>query len=132
MAEPVPASDLAINGRTHPQEKLLIQESRDADSQDDERTLHPSTKQSTSSTYGGTDPERGGLDKDEQRHLSTIQEKDQAPLDPNIVDWDGPDDPEKPTNWAASRKYGIVAIISSITFLTYAENPYFTEESPRG
>ncbi|KAJ5899413.1 MFS transporter [Penicillium taxi] len=35
--------------------------------------------------------------------------------DPNVVDWDGPDDPANPLNWPASRKNIHVAIISIST-----------------
>ncbi|KAI5808427.1 major facilitator superfamily domain-containing protein [Pyronema omphalodes] len=38
--------------------------------------------------------------------------------DPNIVWWDGPNDPENPMNWPKWRKYIAVAIVSSITFIT--------------
>jgi multidrug resistance protein len=38
--------------------------------------------------------------------------------DPNIVDWDGPDDPDKAMNWPNSRKWANVSIISTVTFLT--------------
>lgn len=36
----------------------------------------------------------------------------------NIVNWDGPDDPQNPMNWSAKLKWGNVAVISVITFLT--------------
>lgn len=38
--------------------------------------------------------------------------------DPNIVDWDGSDDPYKAINWTSKKKWSNVAVISSITFLT--------------
>ncbi|CCX16704.1 Similar to Uncharacterized transporter C1529.01; acc. no. Q9USN4 [Pyronema omphalodes CBS 100304] len=38
--------------------------------------------------------------------------------DPNIVWWDGPNDPENPMNWLQWRKNIAVAIVSSITFIT--------------
>ena len=40
--------------------------------------------------------------------------------DPNIVDFNGPDDPEKAVNWPAKRKWSMLALISSMTFITYA------------
>lgn len=39
--------------------------------------------------------------------------------DANIVNWEGPDDPQNPMNWSSSLKWSNVAIISTITFLTY-------------
>jgi hypothetical protein len=40
--------------------------------------------------------------------------------DPNIVDWDGPDDPENPQNWTDGRKWGIIATLAAVTLVTYA------------
>ena len=45
-------------------------------------------------------------------------ETQQTEVDPNIVGWDGPDDPNNPYNWAGGLKWGNIAVISSITFLT--------------
>ncbi|KAL8897001.1 MAG: hypothetical protein Q9207_007436, partial [Kuettlingeria erythrocarpa] len=128
MAEPVPGSDPAATGGNQADEKLVAQEQHGAHLHDDDRTIYPSTNHSTASDYGDTDPEKGGLAKDE---LRAIDEKQQEPLEPNLVDWDGPDDPEKPTNWASSRKYGIIAIISSITFLTPLASSMFAPGIPQ-
>ena len=52
--------------------------------------------------------------------LSSQKEPDtqQTEVDPNIVGWDGPDDPKNPYNWTGGLKWGNIAVISSITFLT--------------
>ena len=39
--------------------------------------------------------------------------------DPNIVSWDGPDDPENPLNWTKKRKVTATISIALITLLTY-------------
>lgn len=38
--------------------------------------------------------------------------------DPNVVFWDGPDDPQNPLNWSRSAKWGSIAVVSGITFLS--------------
>ncbi|KAF2494681.1 MFS general substrate transporter, partial [Lophium mytilinum] len=38
--------------------------------------------------------------------------------DPNIVDWDGPDDPANPMNWSSGKKVTAVGIVSMIAFLS--------------
>jgi hypothetical protein len=38
--------------------------------------------------------------------------------DPNVVDWDGPDDPENPLNWSQAKKWVNIATISTITLIT--------------
>lgn len=37
--------------------------------------------------------------------------------DPNIVEWDGPDDSENPLNWSAGRKWANVITFSTITMI---------------
>lgn len=39
--------------------------------------------------------------------------------DPNIVSWDGPNDPDNPVNWSSGLKWSNVALVSAITFLTF-------------
>lgn len=38
--------------------------------------------------------------------------------DPNLVWWDGPNDPENPMNWSMKKKWASVGIVSGITFLS--------------
>lgn len=40
------------------------------------------------------------------------------PNDPDVVDWDGPNDPGKALNWTQKKKLANLAVVSSITFLT--------------
>ena len=79
-------------------------------SHDDEKKLSESGKE--------TDLEAG-------RHsTSTADQKtpevqSAEPVDPNVVDWDGPDDQGNPINWPEKKKWGNIVVLSSITFLTY-------------
>jgi hypothetical protein len=52
--------------------------------------------------------------------FSSASEKQQniSPPDPNIVGWDGDDDPQNPMNWSPFLKWGAIAIVSGVTFLT--------------
>lgn len=38
---------------------------------------------------------------------------------PDLVDWDGPDDPENPFNWPSYKKWRQLMFMSVNTFLTY-------------
>jgi hypothetical protein len=38
--------------------------------------------------------------------------------DPNVVDWDGPDDPANPMNWSSKKKVAAIGIVSLITMLS--------------
>ncbi|KAF5667560.1 major facilitator family transporter [Fusarium heterosporum] len=64
------------------------------------------------------------LDEDLKRERdieegSTSVESDGPTIDdPNIVNWDSPDDPANPQNWSMKKKTITVVIVSSITFVT--------------
>ncbi|KAF4972816.1 hypothetical protein FSARC_716 [Fusarium sarcochroum] len=50
---------------------------------------------------------------------STSVDLDEPTIDdPNVVNWDGPDDPANPQNWSMKKKTITVIIVSSITFVT--------------
>ncbi|KAK0510101.1 hypothetical protein JMJ35_007495 [Cladonia borealis] len=38
--------------------------------------------------------------------------------DPNLVSWDGPEDPENPKNWSFKRKWAATIVVSSFTFIS--------------
>ncbi|KAK5124307.1 hypothetical protein LTR85_002010 [Meristemomyces frigidus] len=38
--------------------------------------------------------------------------------DPNLVTWNGPDDPENPKNWTTKRKWAATFVVSSFTFIS--------------
>lgn len=42
--------------------------------------------------------------------------------DPNIVNWDGPEDPENPRNWKSSFKLVNVLLIGLSVLCTYVEH----------
>ncbi|EUC41983.1 hypothetical protein COCMIDRAFT_8389 [Bipolaris oryzae ATCC 44560] len=50
--------------------------------------------------------------------------------DPNIVDFDGPDDPENPMNWTAFKKWGTISLVAAITFLTPLASSQFAPGVP--
>ena len=63
------------------------------------------------------------LDLEEGKHPSISSSKtdvisDDPRPDSNVVNWEGPDDPKNPMNWSSRLKWGNIAVISSITFLT--------------
>lgn len=49
--------------------------------------------------------------------------------DPNIVDWDGPDDPERPRNWPARRKVLFVIVTSAmVTCVSFGSSVFAPAE----
>jgi hypothetical protein len=49
----------------------------------------------------------------------TVTQDDEIKEDPNIVDFDGPDDPENPFNWPTWKKGRQLALMSFNTFITW-------------
>ncbi|KAH8885852.1 MFS multidrug transporter-like protein [Thozetella sp. PMI_491] len=43
---------------------------------------------------------------------------DRGTTDPNLVGWQGPEDPGNPKNWPSRRKWAATLIVSSFTFIT--------------
>jgi hypothetical protein len=58
-------------------------------------------------------PQGADADEDSEKQSSLAQ----LDTDSNIVDWDGPKDPDNPLNWPASKKNFHVAIVSIFTLV---------------
>ena len=44
---------------------------------------------------------------------------DSAPDDPDLVTWDGDNDPQNPMNWPEKKKWSNLGILSLLTLITY-------------
>ncbi|KAJ9165188.1 MFS general substrate transporter [Coniochaeta hoffmannii] len=51
--------------------------------------------------------------------------------DPNVVSWDGPDDPQNPKNWTDKKKWTNVAILSILTVITPLGSSMFAPGIPK-
>ena len=71
------------------------------------------------STEGAQPHHKQGQDVEKNQGTAGVVDTPDKPepRDPNVVDWDGPDDPENPLNWSFPRKAMGVSIVSAITFL---------------
>ena len=45
------------------------------------------------------------------------QKREDETADPNVVDWDGPDDPQNPLNWPTWKIKTHIFLVSAITFI---------------
>lgn len=63
-----------------------------------------------------TDIECLSVERFPEREKSGVKRK--GPRDPNIVDFDGPDDPENPLNWSTTRKTTSIFIVSPTALLS--------------
>ena len=69
------------------------------------------------------DEEAGRISTDDKLSAQEYKHEREHPQadenDPNVVFWDGSDDPDNPVNWKESLKWANVATIAAITFITY-------------
>lgn len=47
--------------------------------------------------------------------------------DPNLVDWDGPSDPDNPQNWSVKKKWYITMMLSCLTFCITFSSSVFSQ-----
>jgi multidrug resistance protein len=60
-----------------------------------------------------------------------LAEQEEEVHDPNIISWDGPNDPQNPMNWSDMRKWLSIALVSMITFLTPLGSSSFAPGVPQ-
>ncbi|KAL8791737.1 MAG: hypothetical protein Q9195_005675 [Heterodermia aff. obscurata] len=114
-------------------DELAMLEGHDAD-------IPVEEKPSTATNNSTTDQSPPSLEsddtriKDEEQAVANTETKleteDVGDIDPNIVSWDGPDDPENPINWKESLKWANVVAVSFITFITPLASSMFAPGIP--
>lgn len=70
---------------------------------------------------------RHDTSESEKRQQADQDEKEDGKeeKDPNVVDWDGPDDPTNPLNWSKKRKWGIAVCMGLMTLVvTFASSVF--------
>jgi hypothetical protein len=83
-----------------------------------------------------TDVEKGAQSQalsthTDERTLSGNEPAQEEARDPNIVDWDGPDDPANPLNWPMKKKWSIIAALGAVTFITPLASSFFAPGVPQ-
>ncbi|KAJ5963087.1 hypothetical protein N7481_013392 [Penicillium waksmanii] len=64
---------------------------------------------------------------DIEKVVDTTQNPDDSSADPNLVDWNGKEDPENPQNYSNLRKWAITLTMSSMTvWITFASSVFST------
>ncbi|KAF9516079.1 hypothetical protein BS47DRAFT_1341426 [Hydnum rufescens UP504] len=84
------------------------------------------------------DPELGGTKTppansdtvvSKEAHLSQANVIDNA-VDPNLVDWDGPDDPDNPMNWSFKKRLTVHFALCLLTVSVYIGSAIYTASIP--
>jgi multidrug resistance protein len=124
MATPASYSDPARDAQDLPNGpiKEAYEQGHDADSRMLEDTF-------------GKDVEKGVESHAHSTHTDDRTSSVVVPVeqerDPNIVDWDGPDDPANPQNWPAKKKWGIIGALGAVTLITPLASSFFAPGVPQ-
>ena len=74
-----------------------------------------------SSRTRNTDVEKGETSQDGSK------QKEEQPKDPNLIEWDGEDDPENPMNWSVTKKWIVTISLGFMTLcVTFASSVFST------
>ncbi|KAL5414368.1 hypothetical protein PMIN06_002347 [Paraphaeosphaeria minitans] len=73
-------------------------------------------------SYNGQGEAMDDVEKQQTQDNQGATEKD-----PNLIEWDGPEDPENPQNWGRGYKWLITSILGMVTFvITFASSVFST------
>ncbi|KAJ5200591.1 Major facilitator superfamily domain general substrate transporter [Penicillium cf. griseofulvum] len=85
------------------------------------------SKEHGSIDVGVADTLHDKSEPDVESAVETSRKPDDSNKDPNLVDWDGKDDPENPQNYSNLRKWIITLTMSSMTvWITFASSVFST------
>lgn len=62
--------------------------------------------------------EKARDEKGANENGGAVIEVGQQEQDPDVVSWDGPDDPQNPVNWPDSKKWFNITVLSVLTIIT--------------
>ncbi|KAJ9645324.1 hypothetical protein H2199_003330 [Coniosporium tulheliwenetii] len=130
MSVPATFSDPAFESRNLSKEdfRLAYEEGHDADLRS---TSGPDVTHEKRSF--NADLEKGDHPSTATSEAPTVVEDETSePKDPNIVWWDEPadQDPANPMNWSSGKKWGNIAVLSAITFVTPLASSMFAPGVP--
>lgn len=121
MAE---ASTHPPSQREKAREELAFLEGHDADLPTNKKVDLPSKQSSPYASNRLRDVKKGadveaGIVQTANPTQAAAEGRGEHPDNPNIVSWDGPGDPANPMNWSAKITWSHIAVVSSITLVTF-------------
>lgn len=114
MGEQIPLS-LLVGGKEQKEDLAYIE------GHNTSYILSPAQSDSGFETSPTLTETRGSFDLEggRQKFPAAVEPTSEEADDPNIVSWDGPDDPDNPLNWSSGLKWSNIALVSAITFVTF-------------
>lgn len=117
---------------SHPQQTLEAQQSIPPTNKSDKEARSPSDHQLSSSSPAAASSSTSTLNEKDAENDVEKNTKSAPPLgqeekDPNVVSFDGPDDPYNPQNWPHGKKWLYAAVLGSMTLcVTFASSVFST------
>jgi hypothetical protein len=116
---------------------LPAAERHDANMSTNVESIHHAASRTSSRPRTAADEEKNSpvamekdLEKGEDAESSASTDQPEEVTNPNIVDFDGVDDTENPMDWRMSKKWGMISLVSAITFLTPLASSMFAPGVP--
>ena len=97
--------------------KLIVENNATTDMESSLRSSCASTSAEKESISPVSDRMSNEIEKVAESATGTVGV--QAELDPNVVDWDGTDDPDMPLNWTSRKKWTNILFVAALALLTY-------------
>jgi hypothetical protein len=101
---------------------LAAAEGHDADIPTNVGSIHQAASRTSSRPRTATGEEKDipatmekDLEKGADAESTTSMDQPEEITNPNVVDFDGPDDTDNPMNWKQSKKWGMISLVSAIT-----------------
>lgn len=117
MGEPIPLS-LLVGGKEHKEDLAYLEGQTTSYIPSPVQTDGGFQKSPTMTEGRGSYDLEGGRQKFPAAKTA-VESPSQEADDPNIVSWDGPNDPDNPLNWSSGLKWSNIALVSAITFVTF-------------
>lgn len=118
------ASTLTAQSRQHSSEEKP--QTLDLDGENDTPASAPVNKDDTTSERD-IEKQKPNNDNNQQGE----KENEEEEHDPNLITWDGPDDPGNPQNWPAKKKWLTTLMLGIMTFsVTFASSVFSTATGP--
>ncbi|KAL8845957.1 MAG: hypothetical protein Q9221_008919 [Calogaya cf. arnoldii] len=91
----------------------------DEDSDLSEASVKEDDKEARGQPFNETEePQNGSADLRDLEAPLEKKKSSKSVKDPNLVTWDGPDDPQNPKNWSTKQRWAATIVVSSFTFIS--------------
>ena len=120
-------SDIEHASNAHPQLGQTTSKRQQSEDRFDDNVIERELANNRENNVDGKDLEKGDQVGDDEG----ATEPEQTEKDPNLIEWDGPDDPENPMNWPKTKKWIVTLTLGFMTLcVTFASSVFSNATVP--